>query len=198
MAISASDVAKLRDMTGAGMMDAKNALTEANGDMEKAVEILRKSGALKMAKKAERTTAEGRVQTYAHSNGRIGVLVEVMCETDFVARNDQFVELCGDLAMHIAASAPKYVTREQVPAEVVEKERIFVAESLAAENKPADIIAKIVDGRMGKFYEEICLMEQKFVKDDSMTIGQLIEGKILSIGENIRIGRFSRIQLGVE
>lgn len=198
MAITANDVAKLRDMTGAGMMDAKNALTEANGDMEKAVDILRKSGAAKMAKKSERVTAEGRVQTYMHSNGKIGVLVEVMCETDFVARNDQFIELCSDIAMHIAASAPKYVTREQVAAAEVEKERAFVTESLAAENKPAEIIAKIVDGRMSKFYAEICLMEQAFVKDDSMTIGQLLESKILSIGENIRIGRFSRIQLGVE
>lgn len=198
MAITASDVAKLRDMTGAGMMDAKNALTEANGDMEKAVDVLRKSGAAKMAKKSDRVTAEGRVHTYSHSNGKIGVLVEVMCETDFVGRNEQFIELCADIAMHIAASAPRYVTREQVPEDVVAKERTFVTESLAGENKPADILAKIVDGRMGKFFAEICLMEQAFIKDDSLTISQLLESKILSIGENIRIGRFSRIQLGIE
>lgn len=198
MAITASDVMKLREMTGAGMMEAKKALTEADGDMEKAVDILRKSGAAKMAKKAERTTAEGRVHGYVHSNGKLGVLVEVLCETDFVARNEQFVELCGDLAMHIAASAPRYVSRDQVPADVIEKERAIVAESLANENKPADIIAKIVDGRMGKFFEDICLMEQKFVKDDSLTITQLLEEKVRTIGEAIRIGRFERIQLGAE
>lgn len=198
MAITAGDVAKLRDMTGAGMMDAKAALTEANGDMERAQEILRKSGAAKLAKKAERTTAEGRVQTYMHSNGKIGVIVEVLCETDFVARNEQFLELCNDLALHIAASAPQYVTRDGVSPEVVEKERRIIAESLADEKKPAEIMEKIVDGRLGKFYEEFCLMEQKFVKDDSMTIAQLLEQRVLSIGENIRIGRFERVQLGVE
>lgn len=189
---------KLREMTGAGMMEAKKALVEADGNVEKAIEVLRKSGAAKMAKKAERATAEGRVQTYAHTNGKLAVMVEVLCETDFVARNEQFGELCNDIAMHIAASAPKYVSRDQVPAEMVEKERAFIAESLANENKPADIIAKIVDGRLNKFYEEICLLEQKFVKDDSMTITQLLESKISSIGENIRIGRFVRIQLGAE
>lgn len=189
---------KLREMTGAGLMEAKKALVETDGNIEKAIDVLRKSGASKMAKKSDRVTAEGRVHTYMHSNGKLAVMIEVMCETDFVARNEQFGELCGDLAMHIAASAPKYVSREHVPAEAVEKERAFVAESLAGENKPADILAKIVDGRMNKFYEEICLMEQKFVKDDSMSITQLLESKIGSIGENIRIGRFVRMQLGVE
>ncbi len=198
MAITASEVAKLREMTGAGMMDAKNALTEAGGDMEKAIDLLRKSGAAKMAKKSDRATGEGRVHGYMHSNGKIGVLVEVMCETDFVGRNEQFIELCADVAMHIAASAPLYVSRDQVPVEAAEKEKAFVVESLAGENKPADILAKIVDGRMSKYFEDICLMEQKFIKDDSMTVGQLLESKILSIGENIRIGRFSRIQLGAE
>lgn len=198
MSIAAGDVMKLREMTGAGLMEAKGALTEANGDMEKAAEILRKSGAAKAAKKAERTTAEGRVHSYAHTNGKLAVLVEVLCETDFVARNEQFVEFCGDLAMHIAASAPRYVSRDQVPADVVEKERAIVMDMLAAENKPADIMAKIVDGRMNKFFADICLMEQAFVKDDSMTITQLLEEKVRTIGEAIRIGRFSRIQLGAE
>ncbi len=198
MAITASDVAKLRDTTGAGMMDAKNALTEANGDMEKAIDLLRKSGAAKMAKKSDRATGEGRVHCYSHSNGKIGVLVEVMCETDFVGRNEQFVEFCADVAMHIAASAPLYVSRDQVPVEAVEKEKTFVTESIALENKPAEIIAKIVDGRMNKYFADICLMEQAFIKDDTMTVGQLLESKILSIGENIRIGRFSRLQLGAE
>lgn len=198
MSITAGDVMKLRELTGAGMMEAKKALVEADGNVEKAIEALRKSGASKMAKKAERTTAEGRVQTYMHSNGKLGVMVEVLCETDFVARNEQFIELANDLALHIAASAPKYVSREHVPAEVVEKERAFVTESLANENKPADIIAKIVDGRMNKFYEEICLLEQKFVKDDSITVTQLLEEKVRTIGENIRIGRFVRVQLGAE
>lgn len=189
---------KLRETTGAGMMEAKKALVEAEGDMAKAVEILRKSGAAKMAKKADRVTAEGRVQTYMHTNGKLGVLVEVLCETDFVARNEQFIELCGDLAMHIAASAPQYVSRDQVPADVVAKEREIIAESLANENKPADILAKIVDGRLNKFFEDACLMEQKFVKDDSLTITQLLEEKVRTIGENIRIGRFTRIALGAE
>jgi elongation factor Ts len=198
MAITASEVAKLRETTGAGMMDAKNALTEANGDMEKAIDILRKSGAAKMAKKSERTTGEGRVHCYSHGNGKIGVLVEVMCETDFVGRNEQFVELCNDIAMHIAASAPLYISRDEVPTELVEKEKKFVTESLAEEKKPVEIIAKIVEGRMSKYFADICLMEQAFIKDDTMTVGQLLESKILSIGENIRIGRFSRIQLGAE
>ncbi len=198
MNITASDVMKLREMTGAGMMEAKGALAQADGNMEKAVDILRASGAAKMAKKAERTTAEGRVHGYVHSNGKLAVLVEVMCETDFVARNEQFVDFCGDLAMHIAASAPQYVTREQVPSEIVEKERAIIAESLASENKPAEIMAKIVEGRLSKFYADVCLMEQAFVKDDSMTITQLLEQRITQIGENIRIGRFTRMQLGVE
>ncbi len=198
MTIAASDVMKLREMTGAGLMEAKGALTEAGGDMEKAADMLRKSGAAKAAKKAERTTAEGRVHAYAHTNGKLAVLVEVMCETDFVARNEQFVEFCSDLAMHIAASAPRYVSRDQVPADVIEKERAIVTEMLAAENKPADIMAKIVDGRMNKFFADMCLMEQQFVKDDSMTITQLLEEKVRTIGEAIRIGRFSRVQLGVE
>ncbi|MBI1908245.1 translation elongation factor Ts [Candidatus Uhrbacteria bacterium] len=197
MAITASDVAKLRDMTGAGMMDAKVALTEANGDMDKAVDILRTSGAAKAAKKAERATAEGRIFAYTHGS-KLAVLVELMCETDFVARNEQFTELGNDIAMHVAAAAPTYVAREQVPADVVEKEKAIYREQLAAEGKPADIVEKILDGKMNKFFSETCLLEQPFIKDEDMTVGALLQSKIGSIGENLKVGRIVRMQLGVE
>lgn len=190
------DIAKLREMTGAGMMDAKKALTEANGNMDAAVDILRKSGAAKAAKKSDRVTAEGRVQTYMHGNGKLAVLVEVMCETDFVARNEDFVAFCQDLAMHIAAASPSYTTREEVPAEVIEREMAIHREQLAAEGKPADVVEKILEGKMNKFFEEIVLMDQKFVKDDALSISQVLEGKVLKIGENLKIGRFVRMNLG--
>jgi len=190
------DIAKLREMTGAGMMDAKKALTEANGNMDAAVDLLRKSGAAKAAKKAERATAEGRVQTYMHGNGKLAVMVEVMCETDFVARNEDFIEFCQDLAMHIAATAPQYTSREEVPADVVEREMAIHREQLAAEGKPAEVVEKILEGKMNKFYEDIVLVDQKFVKDDSLTIAQVLEGKVLKIGENLKIGRFVRMTLG--
>lgn len=191
-----ADIAKLRELTGAGMMDAKKALTEANGNMDAATDILRKSGAAKAAKKAERATAEGRVQTYMHGNGKLSVMVEVMCETDFVARNEDFVSFCQDLAMHIAAAAPRYTTREEVPTEMVEHEMAFHREQLAAEGKPADVVEKILEGKMNKFYEDIVLLDQKFVKDDEFTITQILEQKVLKIGENLRIGRFVRMTLG--
>lgn len=197
MAITASDVAKLRDMTGAGMMDAKAALTEANGDMDKAVEFLRKSGAAKAAKKAERATAEGRIFAYAHGS-KLAVLVELMCETDFVARNEQFTELGQDIAMHVAAAAPQYVSRDQVPAEVVEKEKAFHREQLVAEGKPAEMIEKIMEGKINKFLADICLIDQAFIKDEDKTVGALLNEKIGSIGENLKIGRIVRMQLGVE
>lgn len=196
MVITASDVAKLRELTGAGMMDAKKALTETAGNMEAAAEWLRKSGALKMAKKADRATAEGRVHTYTHSNGKVAVMVEIMCETDFVARNQDFIDFCQDMALHIAATAPQYTSRADVPAEVVEKEKAFHTEQLAAEGKPAEVIEKIMDGKLNKFYEDIVLMDQKFVKDDAITIANLLEQKVTAIGENIRVGRFVRITLG--
>ncbi len=191
-----ADIAKLREMTGAGMMDAKKALTEANGNMEGAIDLLRKSGAAKAAKKAERTTAEGRVQTYMHGNGKLAVMVEVMCETDFVARNEDFIAFCQDLAMHIAAASPQYTSREEVPADVVEREKNLHREQLAAEGKPAEVVEKILEGKMNKFYEEIVLLDQKFVKDDELTISQVLEGKVLKIGENLKIGRFVRMNLG--
>lgn len=196
MSITASDVAKLRELTGAGMMDAKKALTESNGDVEGAIDVLRKSGALKAAKKADRATAEGRVETYTHSSGKLAVMVEIMCETDFVARNEDFRTFCQDLAMHIAAAAPTYRSREDVPAEVVEKEMAFHREQLAAEGKPAEVVEKILEGKMNKFFEDLCLMEQKFVKDDEKTVKQLVDEKVNKIGESLKIGRFVRMTLG--
>jgi elongation factor Ts len=196
MAITAGDVAKLRDMTGAGMMDAKKALTEAGGDLEKAIDVLRTSGAMKAAKKADRATAEGRVHAYTHGAGKLSVLVEVMCETDFVARTEQFQALCQDLAMHIAAAGPLYRSKDEVPLEVVEREKTIYREQLAAEGKPAEVTEKIIEGKLAKYFAEICLMDQTFVKDDSMTITQLMDSKVLSIGESLKIGRFVRMQLG--
>ncbi|MCR4311943.1 MAG: translation elongation factor Ts [Candidatus Uhrbacteria bacterium] len=195
MAITAADVAKLRERTGAGMMDAKRALEENGGDIEKSIDALRKSGAAKAAKKSERATAEGKIFAYTHGN-KLAVLLELMCETDFVGRNEKFVELGNDLAMHIAASAPQYVSRDQVPVELVEREKGIYRDQLAAEGKPAEIIEKILEGKLNKFYEEICLLDQKFIKDEDKTIAQLLHDKIASIGENIKIGRFVRLQLG--
>ncbi len=195
MSITAADVAKLRELTGAGMMDAKRALEENGGDIEKSIDALRKSGAAKAAKKAERTTAEGKIFAYTHGN-KLAVMVELLCETDFVARNEQFTELGTDLAMHVAASAPQFVSRDQVPADLVEREKSIYREQLAQEGKPAEIVEKIIDGKLNKFYEEICLLDQKFIKDEDKTVQQLLNDKILSIGENLKIGRFVRMQLG--
>lgn len=196
MDIKASDVAQLRKMTGAGMMEAKKALTEAEGDMDKAVEILRKKGAAKAAKKADRETSEGRVHSYTHSNGKIGVVIEVLCETDFVARNEAFVEFCNDLALHITAMSPLYTAREEVPEEVVAKEKDIMKEQLLGEGKPEDMLEKIIEGKLNKYFEEVVLLEQRFVKDEDMTIEALLQSKIQSLGENIQIGRFSRIAIG--
>ncbi len=196
MSISASDVAKLRQMTGVGMMEAKNALVEANGDFDKAMEGLRKRGAAKAAKKADRETSEGRVHCYTHTTGKIGVLVKVLCETDFVARNEEFVEFCNDIAMHVAAMSPDYLKREDVPEEAVAKEREILAEQLKQEGKPEDMIEKILVGKLDKFYSEICLLEQKFIKDDAKSISQLVEEKVLSLGENIQIAEYKRLQIG--
>ncbi len=194
--VTVENIAKLREMTGAGMMDAKKALTEAQGNLDAAVDLLRKSGAAKAAKKAERATAEGRVQTYLHGNGKLAVLVEVMCETDFVARNENFIAFCQDLAMHIAAAAPQYTTREEVPTDVVAREMAIHREQLAAEGKPAEVVEKILEGKMNKFFEDIVLMDQKFVKDDALTVTQVLEQQVLKIGENLKIGRFVRMTLG--
>lgn len=196
MAITASDVAQLRKLTSVGMMEAKKALEETGGDMEKAMEVLRKSGAAKAAKKADRATGEGRVHCYTHGTGKIGVMVEVLCETDFVARNEAFIAFCNDLALHIAASSPLYVSREDVPAEIVEKEKAILTEMLVAEGKPVDMLEKIVEGKMGKFYEDMCLLEQRFIKDEDLTIQKFVESKVLTLGENMRISRFARLQIG--
>lgn len=195
MAITASDVAKLREATGAAMMDAKRALEEHGGDMDKAIDALRAAGAAKAAKKADRATAEGKVFTYSHGN-KLAVVVEVLCETDFVARNDQFNTFGADLAMHIAAVGPQYVSRDQVPGDVVDREKAVYREQLAQEGKPAEMVEKIIDGKLNKFYADVCLMEQAFVKDEDKTIEQLLNENISVIGENLKIGRFVRMQLG--
>ncbi len=194
--ITAAQVKELRDLTGAPMMDCKKALTEAGGDMEKAVVILRKTGAASAQKKAARVTSEGSVASYIHAGGKIGVLVEVNCESDFVARTDDFKELVHDIAMHIAASDPKYIRKEDISAADFEREReIYKAQAIAS-GKPAHIAEKMVVGRMEKFYGEVCLYEQPFIKDQTISISQLIATKIGKLGENISVKRFARFKVG--
>ncbi|MEO1483462.1 MAG: translation elongation factor Ts [Myxococcota bacterium] len=196
MAITAKMVAELRAKTGAGMMDAKKALQAAEGDFEKAEEELRKKGIAKAGKKAGRVAAEGSVSSYIHAGGKIGVLLEVNSETDFVARGDDFQAFAKDVAMHIAASSPRYVRREEVPADVVEKEKKFLSEQAAESGKPANVVEKMVEGRIGKFFKDICLLEQPFVKDPDKTVLDLQNDIIAKIGEKIEIRRFSRFELG--
>jgi elongation factor Ts len=196
MEITAQMVKELRERTGAPMMDCKAALTEAKGDMEAAIDLLRKKGLAAAAKKAGRVTAEGAVGSYIHGGGKIGVLVEVNCETDFVARTDQFLELVRDIAMHIAAAEPKFVQREEVTPEVLERERAIFAEQAAASGKPANVVEKIVQGKLEKYYSEFVLLEQPFVKDPDKTVSQLISEKVAKIGENIQVRRFTRFKLG--
>ena len=196
MAITASDVNALRQKTGVGMMDCKKALTEANGDMDKAIEILREKGMATAAKKAGRIAAEGVVDSYIHMGGKVGVLVEVNCETDFVARGDQFKALVHDIALQIAASKPLYVTKEEVPQDVLDKEKEILKIQAMNEGKPEAIAEKMVLGRIKKYYEDICLLEQPFVKDPSKTVGQLITEAIASIGEKITVRRFTRYEMG--
>ncbi|BCU82077.1 elongation factor Ts [Polycladomyces abyssicola] len=196
MAISAAQVKELREKTGAGMMDCKKALQEANGDMDKAVEILREKGLAAAEKKAGRIAAEGLVESYIHAGGRIGVLVEVNCETDFVAKNAEFQAFVKDIAMQIAAMAPKYVRREEVPAEEVEKEREILRTQALNEGKPEHIVDKMVAGRLEKYFQQVCLLEQPFIKDGDKTIDQLVKEQIARIGENISIRRFVRYELG--
>ncbi len=196
MAITASMVKELREKTGAGMMDCKKALTESNGDMEKATEILREKGIASADKKSGRIAADGLVESYIHSNGRIGVLVEVNCETDFVAKTDEFKAFVRDVAMHIAATNPKYLNREEVDTTDIEKEREILKQQAINEGKPEKIVEKMVDGRIEKYYKEICLLEQPFVKDTDKTIEQLVKEQIAKIGENVNIRRFARYELG--
>jgi len=196
MEISAQMVKELRERTGAGMMDCKAALAEANGDMEKAIEILRKKGLAKAAKKAGRETKEGLIISYVHHNGKIGVLVELNCETDFVARTDEFKELGNKIAMHIAAMAPRWVKREDVPADVIEKEKEIYREQLKDSGKPAQVIEKIIEGKLESFYQDNCLLEQKYALDQTITIKDMIQQAIAKIGENIQVSRFVRMQVG--
>ena len=196
MSFTASDVKALRDRTGAGMMDCKNALTETNGDMEKAIDYLREKGIAKAAKKAGRIAAEGLVDSYIHMGGKVGVLLEVNCETDFVARGDKFKELVHDIALHIAASNPTYLNKEDVPANVLEKEKEILKAQAIEEGKPANIVERMVEGRIKTFYDENCLLCQKFVKDPSKTIEQLVVEATATIGEKISIRRFVRYEMG--
>jgi elongation factor Ts len=194
--ITAQMVKELREKSSAPMMDCKKALTEANGDQEQALIVLRKRGMATAAKKATRTTSEGVVTSYIHAGGKIGVLLEVNCESDFVARTAEFQGLVHDIAMHIAAVDPRYVRKEDVTAADMEKERDIYRAQAAATGKPAPVIEKIVEGKMGKFYEEVCLLEQPFIKEQSVTITQLIATVIGKLGENISVRRFARFKVG--
>ena len=197
MTITADQVKQLRDMTGAGMMECKKALAETGGDLNKAVDALRKSGIAKAEKRADRAASQGRVEAYVHDS-RIGVLIEVNCETDFVARTDDFKALCKDLAMQTAAASPDYVRREEVPVERIARERAIYIEQVKNEGKPAAIADKIVEGKLNKFYGEVCLMEQPFIKDDKKTIDQLVKETSSRTGENVVVRRFVRFRLGAE
>ncbi len=194
MTIDASSVRELRDRTSAGVLDCKVALEEANGDFEKAGEILRKKGLAKAIKKGSRGTPEGRVGSYIHTNGKIGVLIEVNCETDFVAKNDVFADLIKDLCMQVAATDPTAVSRETVPQDIIDKERKAYSEEF--KDKPDNVRDKIIDGKMESFYKEVCLINQPFVKDNDQTIEDLLKKAIAKLGENIRINRFARFAIG--
>ena len=190
------DIVKLRKRTGAGVVDCKKALTESNGDIDKASEWLREKGIAAAAKKVDRIAAEGAVYSYIHMGGKIGVLVEINCETDFVARSDSFQELCKNVAMHIAAARPEYVSREEVPAATVEHEKEILRIQALNEGKKPEIVEKMIEGRVNKFYKEICLLDQDYVKNPDITITQLLNEAVLTIGEKITIRRFARFEMG--
>jgi elongation factor Ts len=196
MSISAKDIAALREKTGAGMLDCKKALEESGGNIEDAIDWLRKRGAAKAAKRAGKVAAEGVVASYIHGGGKIGVLVEVNCETDFVAKNEQFTELVRDISLHIAAAQPLHVSREDVPEAQVEREKDVHREQLKAEGKPEDLIEKILEGKMDKFFGDMCLLEQSFIKDEEKTVEQLLTEKTGEIGEKISVRRFTVYRLG--
>jgi elongation factor Ts len=196
MEISAQSVKELREKTGVGMMDCKKALTEANGDLEQAIVLLRKKGLASAQKKASRVAAEGMIGHYIHMGGKIGVLVEVNCETDFAGRSDDFQTLVKDLAMHIAAANPRYVRRDEVPEEELQKEKEIYKDQARASGKPENIIEKIAEGKLGAYYQIVCLYDQAFVKEPSLTVEQLVNNLIAKIGENIRVRRFVRYQTG--
>lgn len=193
---TANDVQTLREKTGAGMMDCKKALVETGGDLEKAIDFLRKKGVASAEKKVGREAKQGSVVSYIHGGGKIGVLVEINCETDFVARNDMFQNLCRDVAMQIAAANPRFVSREHVPADVIAREREIFMDQAKQSGKPEAVLSKIVDGKLEKFYEEACLMEQVFVKNPDQKIRDLLKETIAKLGENMMISRFVRFELG--
>lgn len=196
MEITAERVKELRQRTGIGMMECKKALQESNGDIEKAITILRKKGHARAKDKMSRETSEGLVGSYIHLNGKIGVLVEVNCESDFVARNEEFKDLVKNIAMHIAAANPKYISSEEVPQEELEEEKDIIRDQFKDSKKPAEIMEKIVQGKLSKFYEEVCLLNQQYIKDDKVSIEKLLTSFIAKFGENIRIKRFARFELG--
>lgn len=196
MEITAEKVKELRQRTGIGVMECKQTLKESKGDIEKAIVILRKKGYARAKDKMSRDTAEGIVGSYIHLNGKIGVLIEVNCESDFVARNDEFRELVKNIAMHIAASAPKYISSDEILPEVLEEEREIIREQFKDSKKPPEILERIVQGKLGKFYEEVCLLDQAYIKDDKISIKQLVASYVAKLGENIRIKRFARFELG--
>ena len=196
MEITAALVKKLRDATGAGMMECKAALTEAGGNLDDATTILRKRGLASATKKAGRTTNEGLIGHYIHMGGKIGVLVEVNCESDFVARTDDFQSLAREISMHIAAANPQYVRREEVPADIIERERSIYRSQLEDQKKPAAVVDKIIEGKLGSFYEQVCLLDQPSIRDPKLTVGQLVQQAIAKMGENIAIPRFVRFKLG--
>ncbi len=196
MEITAKMVKDLRDLTGAGPLDCKKALEQHEGDMERAAAFLREKGLAKAAKKAGRATNEGLIETYLHHNARVGVLLELNCETDFVAKTPQFRELAHNLALHIANLAPRYVSRENVPADLVEAEKAIQRKRALDEGKPEAVVEKIVAGRMDKFYQDIVLLDQEFILDDTRTVAQMIQQAIADLGENVQVGRFARFALG--
>jgi elongation factor Ts len=198
MQITADQVRQLREITGVGMMECKKALAESGGDVEKAIDLLRKSGAAKAEKRADRAANEGRVDSYIHPGNRVGVLIEVNCETDFVARTPEFEELVRNLAMQAAAAGAEYVRREDVPAERIEREKAIYAAQLEGQGKPAAIISKIVEGKLDKFYSEVCLLEQLYIRDDKKTVGDLLKEAVSKTGENLVVRRFARFRLGAE
>ncbi|MDY4033633.1 MAG: translation elongation factor Ts [Pyramidobacter sp.] len=196
MEITAAVVKELRDRTGCGMMDCKKALVECNGDAEKAIDFLREKGLAKAAKKADRNAKDGRIFSYIHNTGKIGVMVEIDCETDFVAKTDEFQQLGHDIAMQIAAANPAYVAPEDVPADVLEREKNIYREQLIAEGKPADRLDKIIEGKIRKYYEQSCLLEQAWIRDGDKKINDLVIALIAKMGENMKVRRFSRFSIG--
>lgn len=195
--VTSALIKELRDKTQAGMVDCKKALIETDGDMEKAIDFLRKKGLASAAKKMGTETTEGIIASYIHSNGKIGVIVELKSVTDFVARNEDFVTLAKEIAMQIAATNPQFVSTDQVPAELLEREKDIYREQMASSGKPENVVEKIVEGKLAKYYSEVCLLEQEYIKDGSVKIKDLIKNKIAIFGENIEVGKFARFQIGM-